>query len=207
MVTVSKCLDAMNLMWILKMALALRFEGGIFVPLVNDDEPNDFDTYIFQYLVVQSALDCGVKNIPFFYSPFGFGNMEPNYDAIVENVKMFSSKLTTWCMNSFPDIVGRLVVLPHPLGGLQDWVRIHRIYHPEMIVADSDQVWQLTNTAMSTVIKPNTKYIEKWINNMEIGVKALEDSGVDSKIIDNVIVGKAIGKFTLFDGDITSDSA
>ena len=85
-VAVTKCLDAMNLTWMITVALGMWFEGGIFVQLIVDYKQDDFESFVFKYIVVQLALDAGVKHLPFFDSPFGFGNVEPNYEAIVEQV-------------------------------------------------------------------------------------------------------------------------
>ena len=95
MVGVSKCLDAMNLMWLIPMALSLKFEGGIFPLIVHEDEADDFDSFIFQYIVLQMALDAGARNLPFYDAPFAFGHVEPNYERVIEQVKMFSSQLTS----------------------------------------------------------------------------------------------------------------
>ena len=123
-----KVLAALGLRWLIPMALALEFERGQYVDIIQHQQDNN-DNPIFQFVVVSPAINAGaLQSLPRRDRPLvSRQSCSRNYEYIVESVASFSSKLSKHCKGAFPRLFQHHNPLehPHPLAGLREFADLH----------------------------------------------------------------------------------
>jgi hypothetical protein len=212
MVNLKKTIGACRQTWIPVAALKLEFKDGEFTPIVNPPAEDHYDTFEFKYVTIQNVIDAG--GLPFL--PQGHDpqrNMvwgdhcDENYRYIIDSIATFSAQMSTRCIESFPEIFGRLSYkITHPLEGLHEFAMLHREYNAVLVKKDADMGWRKVIRATEQAFEPNTTSIKAWLSKCELAVNEIMTSGVSADTIDQVIVGNCIEKFEQF-SEHTSTSA
>eukprot|EP00961_Rhodomonas_salina_P178874 2413375-Rhodomonas_salina.1 len=98
---------------------------GNWIPLVDENHPDDPSDFVFQYVVVARAIAAGaLDSLPTRDEPLeDHCHCSKNYRYIVNLIASFSLQLSTHCSGTFPTsrlfVNQNLHMAPHPLTGLR----------------------------------------------------------------------------------------
>eukprot|EP00961_Rhodomonas_salina_P094097 1266228-Rhodomonas_salina.1 len=130
--TTSKLIGALRIAFLIPMELKLEFEQGIYLPIIQDDIPDDPTDPVFRYVVVACATEAGAMTcLPRRRSLLmDVDHCNKNYRYIASVIASFSAQLSSKCSCSFPRVFESidLQTSPHPLTGLREFASMYSQY-------------------------------------------------------------------------------
>ena len=184
------------------MSLALEFERGQYVDIIQHQQDNNYHP-IFQYVVVSLAITAGaLQSLPRRDRPLvSRQSCSRNYEYIIESVASFSSKLSKHCKGAFPRLFQHHNPLehPHPLAGLREFADLHRGYDRDVAIINPSTAWEEVFTALRHPLEPTLVGITDWVNSIDVAVQRLVTARVIPASIDGAVCGNVISKLSQFE--------